>query len=186
MLHALRHGADMGGAQRLQILQKLRPLQKRHLSQVLQLGPWGQGRQRNALAPAQKLPNGKVLGRIVPIFIERRIVIVAGHRGVVADVLVGPGGEAKIRTTVEHIQAKAGVLLQKEGQLPEHFCGIPGVVLLPPVVKPAAPKLRAHPGSPARKALQGLKGLVRAAAEVHSGPGPLHRTAAQHTGSRPI
>ena len=186
MLHGLRQGTPVDSTQDLQVLPQLCPLHQGHLTQLLQLGPGGQRRQGNALMPAQKLPNGKVLRGIVPVLIERRVIIIAGHRGIIADVLIGAGGKPEVGTAVKHVQAEAGVLLQKERQLPEHLFAVPGVVLLAPVVKPAAPELCAHLWPPAGHLLQRLKGLVCAAAKVDCGKHPLHRAAAQHAGGRSI
>ena len=136
--------------------------------------------------PAQKLPNCKVFRGIVPIFIKWRVIIIAGHRGIIADMLVGAGGKPEVGTAVEHVQAEAGILLQEEGQLPQHLLAVPGVVLLAPVVKPATPELCAHLWSPTGRLLQRSKGLVRTTAKVHRGKHALHRAAAQHAGNRPV
>ena len=85
-----------------------------------------------------------ILFCVAPPLIEQGVVVIARHGGLVFPAMVRAGGKAKVCASMEHIEAEIAAHLEHSLQLVDNGAGLAAVMTLPPMVKPAVPKLTAH------------------------------------------
>jgi hypothetical protein len=96
---------------------------------------------------------GVVLRGRPPGLVERRVIVVARHVGLVAVAEVGPGEEAEIRPAVEHVQAEGLAVVEEPIEVPEEVLGLDPGPFLAPVGQPAGVELAAEDGDAALEPL---------------------------------
>ena len=120
-------------------------------------------------------------GCVVAPFGQQSAVVVACDGRLIFVVVVFSGCEAEVRAAVEHIEVEARVDIKKSLYLIRYAVRAAGVVRLAPVVKPAAPELRAHLRRGLVESFKGVEYNGRARAEVQRLEQVGERAAGEHT-----
>ena len=88
-----------------------------------------------------------ILGRRPSHLVERRVVVVARHVGLVAVAEIGPGREAEIRPAVEHVEAEGLPVVEKPPDVGQDVLGLGRGPFLAPVRQPAGVELAQKTGT---------------------------------------
>ncbi len=126
------------------------------------------------------LAEGEELLRRVPRLIERGVVVVGGHQGQVAPLVVRAVGQPEVGAAVEHVDVDRGAGRQQLVEVGGGRGDIGRVMHAAPPVEPSVPELRAHQRTRGLMAAQGGEPFGAPGAEGSGLVQPGEASVAQH------